>query len=102
MIFALVTKTFYKITEQLFISLIALLGYSALHSLEEGFRTVVIDDCSRGITLDGMEKMKEDLTANGGLLVQSSEIKPMLDGSDRRPELAYKLAMNLKNTADVE
>lgn len=77
-------------------------GYSALHSLEEGFRTILIDDCSRGITTEGMEKMKEDFVANGGLMVQSNEIKPMLDGSDRRPELAYKLAKELKNKVDIE
>ena len=76
-------------------------GYSALHSLDEGFRTILVDDCSRGITLDGIEKMKENFVSNGGLIVQSNEIKPMLDGSDRRPELAYKLAMELKNNEDI-
>lgn len=43
-----------------------------------------------------IEKTKNTMIKNNGVIVNSSQVKAMVEGRDRRPELGYKLAMELK------
>lgn len=76
------------------------LGATAIDALAIGYRTILLDDCSRGVDLLDIEKTKNTVTKNSGVIVSSSEVKAMVEGRDRRPELGYKLAMELKSYAE--
>ena len=49
-------------------------GATALHAQELGFRTILIDDCSRGIRMDDIKSTIQKIKDNHGLIVQSSEV----------------------------
>ncbi|PSN56584.1 hypothetical protein C0J52_01556 [Blattella germanica] len=72
-------------------------GATAIDALAIGYRTILIDDCSRGVDLVDIEKTKKTVTSNNGVIIDSSQVKGMVEGRDRRPELGYKLALELKN-----
>ncbi|XP_066999807.1 uncharacterized protein Naam [Anabrus simplex] len=72
-------------------------GATAADSLASGYRTILIDDCCRGVDLHDIEKTKNNVTSNNGVIVDSSQVRAMVEGRDRRPELGYKLALELKN-----
>ena len=46
-----------------------------MHSLELGFRTILVDDCSRGIDGDDIKKTFQNVRDGNGLVVQSNEVK---------------------------
>lgn len=70
-------------------------GATALDALDIGYRTILLEDCSRGIDLSDIEKTKKLILENNGVIVNSVQVKAMVEGRDRRPELGYKLAMEL-------
>lgn len=70
-------------------------GASALDALDIGYRTILVDDCSKGIDLSDIEKTKNSIIENNGVIVNSDQVQAMVEGRDRRPELGYKLAMEL-------
>lgn len=70
-------------------------GATALDALDIGYRTILVDDCSRGVDLLDIEKTKNSIVENNGIIVNSEQVKAMVEGRDRRPELGYKLAMEL-------
>ncbi|XP_070498924.1 nicotinamidase isoform X1 [Chironomus tepperi] len=72
-------------------------GATATDALSAGYRTVLIDDCCRGVDLQDIEATKESVLNSHGVIVHSKEVKAMVEGRDRRPELGFKLAMELKN-----
>lgn len=74
-----------------------LIGATAIDALSAGYRTVLIDDCCRGVDLADIEKTKQTVISSNGVTVHSGEVKAMVEGRDRRPELGYKLAMELRN-----
>ncbi|KAM7364180.1 nicotinamide amidase isoform 1-T2 [Cochliomyia hominivorax] len=76
-------------------------GATAVDALSVGYRTILIDDCCRGTDFHDIEHTKEKVISNHGVIVHSNEIKAMAEGRDRRPELGYKLAMELKNPDSV-
>merc|ERR1711936_1222230 len=53
-------------------------------------------DCSRGIRDDSINSTFEKVKASHGCVVDSSEVKAMVQGRDRRPELGYKLALECR------
>lgn len=71
-------------------------GATAVDALKSGYRTILIDDCSRGVDLVDIEKTKATVIASNGVIVNSNQVKAMVEGRDRRPELGYKLAMEIK------
>ncbi|XP_043275082.1 uncharacterized protein Naam [Venturia canescens] len=73
-------------------------GATAVDALTSGYRTILIDDCSRGVDLVDIEKTKAAVISSNGVIVNSSQVKAMIEGKDRRPELGYKLALELKNS----
>ncbi|XP_031844342.1 nicotinamide amidase [Nomia melanderi] len=75
-------------------------GATAVDALKCGYRTILIDDCSRGVDLVDIEKTKSNVIANNGVIVNSNQVKAMVEGKDRRPELGYKLALEIKEKLD--
>lgn len=75
-------------------------GATAIDALTSGYRTILIDDCSRGVDLVDIEKTKSTVIASNGVIVNSSQVKAMVEGRDRRPELGYKLALEIKRSLD--
>lgn len=71
-------------------------GATAVDAISSGFRTILLDDCCRGVDLQDIEKTKNNVIKNHGIVVDSDRVKNMVEGNDRRPELGYKLALNLK------
>ncbi|XP_023021860.1 nicotinamidase [Leptinotarsa decemlineata] len=71
-------------------------GATAIDAISSGFRTILLDDCCRGVDLLDIEKTKNTVIKNHGVVVNSNRVKNMVEGNDRRPELGYKLALNLK------
>ncbi|XP_075226775.1 nicotinamide amidase isoform X2 [Lycorma delicatula] len=75
-------------------------GATAADALSIGYRTILVDDCCRGVDLLDIEKTKNTLTSNHGVIISSNQVKAMVEGRDRRPELGYKLALELKDKTD--
>lgn len=50
------------------------LGATATDSLSAGYRTVLIDDCCRGVDMQDIEATKEGILGNHGIIVQSKEV----------------------------
>merc|ERR1712227_492577 len=69
---------------------------TAFHANELGFRTILIDDCSRGINDDNIAASYDKLKTEWACVVQSSEVKAMVQGKDRRPQLGIKLALECR------
>ena len=69
---------------------------TAFHAQELGFRTILVDDCSRGIDLANISSCFEKIKLEGGCVVQSSEVKAMVQGRDRRAELGMTLARHCR------
>jgi len=66
---------------------------TAFHGIEQGFRTILVEDASRGIKEDDITKAFEKIREQHGAVVNSKEVKAMVQGKDRRPELGYKMAL---------
>ena len=60
-----------------FLFLFRFAASTAMHSLELGFRTILVDDCSRGIDGDDIKKTFERVREGNGLVVQSNEVQYM-------------------------
>ena len=50
-------------------------GSTAFHANELGFRTILIDDCSRGINEDNIQSTFNKLKSEFACVVQSHEVK---------------------------
>ena len=50
-------------------------GSTAFHANELGFRTILIDDCSRGINEDNIQSTFNKLKSEFACVVQSNEVK---------------------------
>lgn len=71
---------------------------TAFHAQELGYRTILVEDASRGIKEPDIQAAFTKLREAHGCVVQSKEVKAMVQGRDRRPELVYKLAVECRNT----
>lgn len=77
-------------------------GATAVDALSIGYRTILIDDCCRGVDLADIEKTRNTVINNHGVIVNTDQVKAMVEGRDRRPELGYKLALELKRKREEE
>ncbi|KAL4721064.1 hypothetical protein ACJJTC_009433 [Scirpophaga incertulas] len=75
-------------------------GATIADALAIGYRAILIDDASRGVDLADIERTKATIVNSSGVIVHSHEVGAMVEGRDRRPELGYKLAMELKNAME--
>lgn len=71
-------------------------GATAADALALGYRTILVNDCSRGVDSEAIEKTKAMVVANHGVVVDSNEVAAMVRGKDRKPELGYKLALKIR------
>ncbi|XP_065566213.1 nicotinamidase-like [Artemia franciscana] len=71
-------------------------GRTAADSLISGYRTVMIEDACRAVSLENMKSTKEKLEGLHAVFVNSDKVRNMVRGKDRRPELGYYSAMQLK------
>lgn len=53
---------------------IFILGATAADALSIGYRTILIDDCCRGVNLNDIEKTKNNVVKNHGIVIQSNEV----------------------------
>lgn len=51
------------------------LGATAVDALAIGYRTILLDDCSRGVDLLEIEKTKNTVIKNNGVIVNSNQVK---------------------------
>ncbi|XP_022244231.1 uncharacterized protein LOC106461530 [Limulus polyphemus] len=72
-------------------------GSTALHALEHGYRTVVVDDASRGVNMEEIAYMQKTLISRNAVVVTSDKVRDMVEGLDRRPEMGYRAALRLAN-----
>ncbi|KAL1138805.1 hypothetical protein AAG570_008867 [Ranatra chinensis] len=77
-------------------------GATAVDALSIGYRTILIDDCCRGVDLADIEKTRNTVIKNHGVIINSNQVKAMVEGRDRRAELGYKLALELKQKLNVK
>ena len=54
------------------------LASTAFHAQELGFRTILVDDCSRGIKQADIEATKEKIKENNGCVIHSSEVSKLI------------------------
>uniref|UniRef100_A0A6M2DGA1 nicotinamidase n=1 Tax=Xenopsylla cheopis TaxID=163159 RepID=A0A6M2DGA1_XENCH len=71
-------------------------GATAADAIAVGYRTIVLEDCCRGVDIADIEKTRKNVINGHGVIVSSTQVKAMVEGRDRRPELGFKLAMELK------
>ncbi|GJQ68824.1 hypothetical protein Trydic_g6026 [Trypoxylus dichotomus] len=69
---------------------------TAIDALNLGYRTILIEDCLRGMDLRSIQDTRDYILKQNGVIVDSSNVKAMVEGRSRRPELAYKLALELR------
>ncbi|CAK1545379.1 unnamed protein product [Leptosia nina] len=77
-------------------------GATIADALAIGYRSVLVEDACRGVDLSDMQRTKSTILGNNGLIVTSEDVLAMVEGRDRRPELGYKLAMELKTAMDEQ
>ena len=56
-----------------------------------------MEDCSRGITEESIKEVLDKIRKDNGVVINSPEVKAMVQGRDRKPDLGYFLAMSAKN-----
>ncbi|XP_022100345.1 uncharacterized protein LOC110984445 [Acanthaster planci] len=69
-------------------------GMTAMDAQRLGYRTMVIEDASRGANLDKIEEMKQGLLRAGCVIGLASEVPAMLSGRTRLPQLGLVAAHN--------
>lgn len=47
-------------------------GATAVDALSIGYRTILLDDCCRGVDLEDIEKTKKNVISNHGVIVNSN------------------------------
>ena len=57
-------------------------GATANHALEHGFRTVLVEDASRGVDLQDIESVREKLIRGGAVVVDSADVSQHHHGSN--------------------
>ncbi|KAI4458219.1 pyrazinamidase/nicotinamidase [Holotrichia oblita] len=75
---------------------------TAMDALNLGYRTILIDDCIRGRDPHSTHVTKQSVLEQNGVIVNSNQVKGMVEGRDRRPELAYSLALRLRTSSAVD
>jgi len=71
---------------------------TALHSLEVGFRTILVNDACRGVEAGAIEQTRQNIRERKGVVVDTSEVEAMVQGQDRRVELGHSLALSCRKS----
>ncbi|CAF3358607.1 unnamed protein product [Rotaria socialis] len=67
---------------------------TAMHAVENNYRTVLIEDACRGVNEKEIEVKRTKLNENGCIFVDSNVVPGMVSGEDRRPEVARGMFVN--------
>lgn len=51
-----------------------LLLLTAVDAISSGYRTILLDDCCRGVDLKDIENVKETVVSTNGVIVTSKEV----------------------------
>ncbi|CAG0918449.1 unnamed protein product [Notodromas monacha] len=70
-------------------------GFTAKHSVEKMYRTILIDDATRGIAMEDIRKTQDFLRSQHSVIVQSEKVPGMVSGRDRNPILGYSCAKKI-------
>lgn len=49
-------------------------GATAVDAISSGYRTILLDDCCRGVDLKDIENVKEIVVSTNGVIVTSKEV----------------------------
>ncbi|XP_014662024.1 PREDICTED: pyrazinamidase/nicotinamidase-like [Priapulus caudatus] len=71
-------------------------GHTAQDSLDFGFSTALVADALKSVDLDETKAMSDSLCRKGAVIIDSSQVKNMVLGLDRRPEMAIAAMRNMK------
>lgn len=52
-------------------------GATAIDAISSGYRTVLLDDCCRGVDLKDIEHIKESVVTSNGIIVHSKEVSDL-------------------------
>ena len=61
-----------------------------------GYRTILIQDASKGIIPEAISDAKDSIRANNGLVVDAKDVKDIVQGLNRPFELGYAKALRCK------
>lgn len=50
-------------------------GATAIDAISSGYRTILLDDCCRGVDLKDIEHIKEMVVSSNGVIVSSKEVR---------------------------
>ena len=62
--------------------LISAVGATAVHAMEHGFRTTLIENATRGVTLEDINSMREKLKRQGAAIVNSNHVRIVIRAVD--------------------
>ena len=65
-------------------------------ALDLGYRTILIEDSSRGVFPEGIKETKDTIRQRNGLVVNSGDVKDLVQGLNRPVELGYMKALQCK------
>jgi nicotinamidase-related amidase len=77
-----------------------ILGATASDGLDLNYRVSVIQDACRGVNSLGIQMTKRKLIEKGALMINSNEVRGMVECSDRRIQLGYATIVN-NNSAQI-
>lgn len=73
-------------------------GSTVVDALDAGYRTVLVEDACRGLDENDIRNVREAILQEHGLALQSTEVKAMVQGQDRRPQLGVKVAQDIRKS----
>ena len=53
---------------------LCVIGATATHALDEGFRTILVDDACRGVCSTEIEALKQNIIKTNGVVTTSSQV----------------------------
>lgn len=59
----------------MFVIVAMVTAYTAQHSLDHGFRTIVVDDACKGVNAVNIASTKKSLTSRHAAIVNSSQVR---------------------------
>ena len=71
-------------------------SYTSNDAQDLGYRTILIEDASKGIFPDGISKTKDSIKAKNGLVINANDVKDIVQGLNRPVELGYAKALQCK------
>ena len=71
-------------------------GSTSNDAQDLGYRTILIQDASRGIYPEGIAETKDSIRAKNGLVINAEDVKDIVQGLNRPVELGYAKALQCK------